>query len=67
MISAKAVAWTERMAWILIYGGLFALVLGLAALPRSSAAGWSLVTVGALFTAGGVILVWARSRFERSE
>ena len=67
MVSAKAVAWTERMAWILIYGGLFTLVLGLASWPRSAATGWSLVTAGAWLTGGGVILVWVRSRVDRND
>ena len=66
MVSAKVLAWTERMAWILIYGGLFTLVLGLATLRRSAATGWPLVTVGGLLAAGGVVLVWVRSRLGQS-
>ena len=65
MPSARAVAWVERLVWLLIYSGLFAVVLGLATLARSAAAAWSLMAVGALLTAGGVILVWVRSRLDR--
>jgi hypothetical protein len=64
MASARALAWTERLAWILIYSGLFMLVLGLVAMPQSAGTGWSLVTVGALLAIAGVILVWLRSRLE---
>jgi hypothetical protein len=66
MPSAKAIAWIERLIWILIYIGLFAVVLGLATLSRSPAAGWSLVAVGSLLVAGGVVLVWVRSRLNPS-
>jgi hypothetical protein len=64
MASSKALAWTERLAWILIYAGLFTLVLGVATLARSAATGWSLVTVGGLLAAGGVVLIWVRSRLD---
>jgi hypothetical protein len=66
MMSAKAVAWIERLIWILIYVGLFALVLGLATLPRDEAAGWSLIVAGAVLALGGVILIWVRSRIRQA-
>jgi hypothetical protein len=62
MPSAKAIVWIERLIWILVYVGLFAVVLGLATLSRSAAAAWSLITVGGVLAAGGVVLLWVRSR-----
>jgi hypothetical protein len=62
MPSAKAIAWIERLIWVLVYVGLFAIVLGLATLSRSAVAAWSLITVGGVAAAGGVVLVWVRSR-----
>jgi hypothetical protein len=62
MPSSKAIVWIERLIWILVYVGLFAVVLGLATLSRSAAAAWSLITVGGVLAAGGVVLLWVRSR-----
>jgi len=66
MASAKTIAWIDRLVWTLIYGGLFALVLGLAMLSRSAAAGWSLVAVGAVLAIGGVVLIGVRSRLDQN-
>ena len=60
--SARALAWIDRMVWILIYLGLFAVVLGIATLGRSSGAAWALIAVGTVFTVAGIVLVWVRSR-----
>jgi hypothetical protein len=65
MSSAKAIAWIDRLVWTFIYGGLFALVLGLAVLSRSAGAGWTLVAVGAVLTIGGVVLIGVRSRLDQ--
>jgi hypothetical protein len=62
MASAKARAWIERLAWILIYGGLLALVLGLATGMRDVAASWMLIVVGGVLAAAGIVLVYVRSR-----
>ena len=66
MPSAKAIAWIERLTWIFIYTGLFAVVLGLVTLSQSAAAAWSLITVGAMLAAGGLVLIWVRSRLNSS-
>jgi hypothetical protein len=65
-MSPRAIAWIERLIWILIYVGLFAAVLGAAMLSRSAAAGWTLITVGGILAAGGVMLIWIRSRLAPS-
>ncbi len=62
MASPKAVARIERLIWILIYGGLFASILGLAALSRDAAAGWTLIVAGSIATAAGIVLIWIRAR-----
>lgn len=62
MPSAKTLAWIDRLIWILIYSGLFVLVLGLASLTQSPATGWWLVTGGACIAVAGVVLLWIRSR-----
>jgi undecaprenyl pyrophosphate phosphatase UppP len=64
MASDRTRAWIERLAWILLYGGLFAVVLGLAALKESAAAAWSLIVVGAAMAIAGIVLIWVRSRLD---
>jgi len=66
MPSAKAVVWIDRLIWILVYAGLFALVLGLATLSRSATTAWSLITAGSVLAAGGVVLLWVRSRLDEA-
>jgi vacuolar-type H+-ATPase subunit I/STV1 len=62
----KTIAWMERLIWILIYLGLFTLVLGLATLSRhvAAVASWSLIIVGGLLAVAGVVLIWVRSRLD---
>ena len=60
--SEQAIAWVERLIWILIYGGLFAVILGLVARPHAATAGWALMVSGACVAAAGAVLVWVRSR-----
>jgi len=66
MASAKTLVWIERLVWILIYGGLFAVVLGLVILKAEPAGAWSLIVVGASLAAVGVVLIWVRSRLDRA-
>jgi len=66
MASARALAWVERLAWISIYTGLFAVVLGVASHGRSEGAAWSLIVIGAVLTVSGIVLVWVRSRLRET-
>jgi hypothetical protein len=54
----------ESLTWILIFGGLFVLTLGLFVQRQDDTFGWSLVVIGALVAAAGVVLVWVRSRIK---
>ena len=62
MASAGTLAWIDRLVWTCIYGGLFTLILGLAALPAHAVASWSLIVAGAVLVAAGVVLIWVRAR-----
>lgn len=62
MASPRARAWIERLAWILLYAGLFGIVLGLAATKYDAPTAWSLLTLGGILSASGVVLIWVRSR-----
>ena len=52
----------DRWIWVLIFGGLFAVVLGFASRPVAPATGWSLMVLGGSVCIAGVILIWVRSR-----
>lgn len=62
MASAKTLAWIERLAWICIYGGLFAVILGVVSGEVHVIAGWSLGVVGGAAVVAGIVLVIVRSR-----
>ena len=66
MASAKTLTRIERLVWILIYGGLFAFVLGLASLSRAPATAWSLIVLGGCAAVVGVVLIWIRARLGRA-
>ncbi len=58
----RFVARLQALIWILIYGGLLTLVLGLSVLRRSDTLGWSLVAGGGVVAAVGFGLIYVRSR-----
>ena len=52
----------ENWIWVLIYGGLLALVIGWFVTPGNAALGGSLMVAGAVLVVVGALLVWVRSR-----
>ena len=54
----------EKWTWILIYGGLFAFILGFATARTDATLGWSIATPGAIAAVVGVVLIYVRSRFK---
>ena len=52
----------ETLVWILIYGGLFAFVLGVALSRGGLGYGSSVSIVGGVFAVAGVVLIYVRSR-----
>ncbi|MDP3619304.1 MAG: hypothetical protein Q8R63_05870, partial [Ramlibacter sp.] len=64
MPNPQTTARIEQLIWVLIYAGLFAVVIALASLSASPAAAWTLMTVGGVLVAAGVVLIWVRSRFD---
>ena len=57
-----SVARIESLIWVLVYGGLFAICLGVALQRRGEAYGWGVAAVGGVAVATGAVLVWVRSR-----
>ena len=52
----------EKWTWVLIYGGLLLLSLGLFVLRISAVMGWALLLAGGAGVAAGIVLVVLRSR-----
>lgn len=66
MPSPKTLARLDALIWTLIYGGLFALILGIASREETVIGGWSLSVLGALAAAAGVVLIYVRSRLREA-
>ena len=52
----------DVLIWVLIFGGMFAIALGIASRPTAPASGWTLMGVGASACVAGVVLIGMRSR-----
>lgn len=52
----------DALVWVLIYGGMLGIALGLALRRNIDTLGWGLVAVGGVMTAVGAALVVVRSR-----
>jgi hypothetical protein len=61
-VSNKNVARLQALIWVLIYGGLLTLVLGLSMERLDDAIGWSMVVIGGIVAAAGFVLIYVRSR-----
>jgi len=61
-VSSKSIARLQALIWILIYGGLLTLILGLSVQRTDDAMGWSLVVGGGVVAAVGFALIYVRSR-----
>ena len=62
--SGKKRHWIEHLTWVLIYGGLLVLILGIAVGRGNEAVGWGLAVPGAVAAAVGVALIYVRSRMK---
>lgn len=61
-VSNKNVKRLQSLIWVLIYGGLLTLVLGLSMERLDDAIGWSMVVAGGIIAAAGFVLIYVRSR-----
>ena len=62
--SNKAAARLHGLIWVLIYGGLLTLVLGLSVAPIDDDTAWLLIVGGGVVAAVGVALIVVRSRMK---
>jgi hypothetical protein len=52
----------EKLVWVLIYGGLLLVSLGVFVLRGDEGLGWTLGALGAVVALGGVVLIGVRAR-----
>lgn len=52
----------EKWIWILIYGGLFVMILGIATGRTDATLGWSIAVPGGVVAVVGFALIYVRSR-----
>ena len=64
MGDAKPHATLEKWIWILIYGGLFLVILGIATGRTEEALGWTMAVPGAIIAVVGVVLIYVRARLD---
>ena len=62
MARSNAHATLEKWIWILIFGGLFMVIFGIATGRADAAFGWSFAVPGAVLAIIGVVLIYVRSR-----
>ena len=65
MTEERTLARLDAVAWALIYGGLFTLILGIASHGRTAVGGWSLSVLGAAAAVAGVVVIVVRARLSR--
>lgn len=58
-MSTKAI---DKLIWVLIYGGLLLVCLGIFVGRADDGLGWTLAALGAVIAFAGVVLIWLRSR-----
>ena len=62
MVLSMRNATLQKLIWVLIYGGLLAVLLGLSIQKADDALGWPIVVSGALLAAAGAVLIFIRAR-----
>ncbi|MES2980055.1 MAG: hypothetical protein V4731_16655 [Pseudomonadota bacterium] len=62
MVSPTAIKRVQQLIWVLIYGGLLTVVLGISVSRTDDTWGWSLISAGAVLAVVGAVLIYVRSR-----
>ena len=62
MVLSMRNATLQKLIWVLIYGGLLAVVLGLSIQKADDALGWPIVVTGAVLAVAGVVFIFIRAR-----
>ncbi len=62
MASTHRLKQLQNLIWLLIYGGLLTLVVGLSVQRLDAALGWSLAAGGVAIALIGLVLIFVRAR-----
>ena len=62
MVSTHRLKQLQSLIWVLIYGGLLAVVIGLSIQRLDAALGWTLAAGGLLIALLGLVLIFFRAR-----
>lgn len=54
----------EKLVWVLIYGGLLSVALGISVQRGGHWIGWGMVAFGGMAVVAGVVLIVVRSRMK---
>lgn len=65
--SNKAIARLQQLIWVLIYGGLLTLLLGLSVRRTDDALGWSMALMGGFVAMIGFALIYVRSLLTKKD
>jgi hypothetical protein len=57
----------EKLVWVLIYGGLLLVGLGLFVRPGDVGLGWTLIILGAVIAVAGTVLIAVRARMNPTD
>jgi xanthine/uracil/vitamin C permease (AzgA family) len=66
MVLKWSAARVGALTWVLIFGGVLMLALGLVVSRNDAALGWGIAAVSIAAIAIGVLLIWLRSRMEKT-
>ena len=64
MATAKNIRRLQNLIWVLIYGGLLTLVLGVFTRRVDDSLGWAMVLAGGVIAAIGAVLIYVRARLK---
>jgi len=62
MASTHRLQQLQNLIWVLIYGGLLAVVIGLSIQRLDTALGWALAACGLAIALIGLVLIFVRAR-----
>ena len=67
MATLLAIARLQKLIWVLIYGGLLTLVLGLSVQRTDASLGLTMALAGGAVAAVGALLIYVRSRMKETK
>jgi len=67
MVLKRKMVGLAALTWVLIFGGMLSLALGLVVQRSDAGLGLTIVVLAAIAIVAGIVLVWVRSRIADDE